>query len=246
MDEQLKQRLVGAAVVISLGIIFLPMILDGGRHTAYEKVDLTIPPAPDVDYESSVEPLTPVQVVSKSVKSPEPPQIDKQPHLIEKKLEEDVPDLKAEVADLIEPIEPADKVVSKQGEDLTKKVSSVPDKPEIKQTTTPEKVVSKPKTITKPVVKASKPAVKKPVASSSPVSAWVIQVGSFSSRERALELRNKLRKNGFVSFVESFSGTGKTAHRVRIGPETGRERAEASLKKLKSKLGIKGIIVSYP
>ena len=48
MDQNIKNRLVGIAVVSSLAVIFLPMILDGsGVEKA--QLEVTIPPQPVVE-----------------------------------------------------------------------------------------------------------------------------------------------------------------------------------------------------
>lgn len=57
MDPALKQRMLGAAVLIVLAIIFVPMLLDGAPSGHSETVDLTIPDAPDRDFETRVMPL---------------------------------------------------------------------------------------------------------------------------------------------------------------------------------------------
>jgi DedD protein len=57
MDSALKQRMLGAAVLIVLAIIFVPMLLDGAPSGRSETVDLTIPDAPDRDFETRVVPL---------------------------------------------------------------------------------------------------------------------------------------------------------------------------------------------
>jgi DedD protein len=77
-------------------------------------------------------------------------------------------------------------------------------------------------------------------------TAWVVQVGSFGSRENAVQLQNKLRKHGFSGFVESFMKDGALSHRVRIGPEIDRTDAEKILQQIKTKLALNGIVVSYP
>lgn len=46
MDEQLKQRLVGAAVIVSLIVIFVPMLLDQPEDTEPVEVDTRIPQKP--------------------------------------------------------------------------------------------------------------------------------------------------------------------------------------------------------
>ncbi|MCB1734905.1 MAG: SPOR domain-containing protein [Gammaproteobacteria bacterium] len=59
MDPQLKQRLVGAAVLLSLAVIFLPLILSGPPPSATQVVRKEIPPEPNTEFESRVMPLTP-------------------------------------------------------------------------------------------------------------------------------------------------------------------------------------------
>ncbi len=48
MDQELKQRLIGAAVVIALAIIFVPMVFDGdGAGQKNQKISITIPDQPE-------------------------------------------------------------------------------------------------------------------------------------------------------------------------------------------------------
>jgi DedD protein len=247
MDERLKQRLIGAAVVISLGVIFLPMILDGGRHTEFEKIRIEIPQRPEVDYSSAIAPLTPPEIsVTRIEESPTgPDEID---------LEGSKPIIDAELEAMIKPIEEPDEVVSKQGVDLRKpdageKPAAIEPKPVSRPAEKP--VVEKTEPVSKPAKKPDaveeKTAVASiPVTSPSVVSAWVVQVGSFSSRSSAIGLRDKLRKQGFAAFVESFDASGKPSHRVRIGPETARSRSEKTLAELKKKMKLDGIVVTYP
>lgn len=51
MDPSLKQRLLGAAVLVALAIIFVPMLLTGPGPERPESVDLPIPPAPEPAFE---------------------------------------------------------------------------------------------------------------------------------------------------------------------------------------------------
>jgi len=55
MDSALKQRLLGAVVLIALAVIFVPMFLSGpGPRQESETVDLEIPPAPSREFETRV------------------------------------------------------------------------------------------------------------------------------------------------------------------------------------------------
>lgn len=58
MDERLKQRLTGAIVLIALGVIFIPMVLDGPDEAAH-KVKVELPPKPEYAFQSRVVPLPP-------------------------------------------------------------------------------------------------------------------------------------------------------------------------------------------
>jgi DedD protein len=238
MDEQLKRRLIGAAVVISLGVIFLPMILDGGRHTEFEKVRIEIPQRPEVDYSSAIAPMTPPET--------RPARADSQTMQSDEIVQEGKkPILDAELEEIIKPIEEPQEVVSKDGVDLRQKESEPAEKP-LKPVA---KAESKPEDIKPDKPAATSPASKVasvPPPSASTVSAWVVQVGSFSNRNSAIELRDKLRKQGFAAFVESFDAAGKPSHRVRVGPETARSRSEKTLVELNKKMKLDGIVVTYP
>jgi len=54
MDQQLKQRLVGAVVLGSLAVIFIPIILEGPEDE-WEPHTQTIPPPPQLDFRAGME-----------------------------------------------------------------------------------------------------------------------------------------------------------------------------------------------
>jgi DedD protein len=57
VDDRLKRRLVGAVVLIALGVIFIPMILDGSGRSGRMTVDVEIPPAPVYEVPDRLPPL---------------------------------------------------------------------------------------------------------------------------------------------------------------------------------------------
>ncbi|MEP7043618.1 MAG: SPOR domain-containing protein [Dokdonella sp.] len=62
MDLSLKQRLLGAAVLIALAVIFVPMFLSGSapqKSAEMETSNLAIPPAPDREFQTRVLPVDP-------------------------------------------------------------------------------------------------------------------------------------------------------------------------------------------
>ncbi|MAT65564.1 MAG: sporulation protein [Gammaproteobacteria bacterium] len=56
MDEKLKQRLVGAAVIVALAAIFIPMILEGPVD-GMGPIGSNLPPAPEYKVKDRLEPL---------------------------------------------------------------------------------------------------------------------------------------------------------------------------------------------
>lgn len=75
---------------------------------------------------------------------------------------------------------------------------------------------------------------------------WVLQVGSFQDRNKALAERDRVRKSDIAAvFVEQFSLNGKATYRVRLGPFVNRDRARVAQNKIKAKYNIDGIILTY-
>jgi DedD protein len=94
-----------------------------------------------------------------------------------------------------------------------------------------------------PVAPAPPPAAK-PVAGAP--TAWVVQLGSFSNRENAFALRDKLRKRRYTAFVDDVAGAGnKPIYRVRVGPELLRSRADTLRDQLEKEFRLKGIVVTH-
>ncbi len=65
MSEHLKQRIVGAVVLISLAVIFLPMLLDGAGQKRDSFEENPIPEKPDFNFKPLEIPLNPVRAESK-------------------------------------------------------------------------------------------------------------------------------------------------------------------------------------
>lgn len=87
--------------------------------------------------------------------------------------------------------------------------------------------------------KTVKQAVKEPKLKS-----WIIQVGSFSQEQNAIEFRDKLRKNKFTAYVDSVKSDQGTLYRLRVGPELDEKRALKTQQKLEAVYKIKTLLVS--
>jgi DedD protein len=210
MEFLLKQRLVGAVVLVALGVIFIPMLLEGPHRNLVPEME-PLPEPEDQPVSQPMEhfpapaeiPAEPsVSVVHTDV-APEPQSEDKQP-------------------------QPDPQAASAEGRPLPLPLPE----PEPESVPAPEP--------------AKQPVPEAKPAEPGPLGNWVLQVGSFSSEQNALRLRDKLREAGFVVQVERVSVAGKTHFRVRVGPYLERAEADRDQKKLAKTFDLNGRVLSYP
>lgn len=61
---------------------------------------------------------------------------------------------------------------------------------------------------------------------------WAVQLGSFSDKSNAEKLAASLRKQGYAAFLSQLGTATGPLHRVRIGPQKDREGADAMAARL--------------
>ncbi len=228
MEQGLKERLTGAAVLVILAVIFIPMLLDDTEEGDIVISETNIPPKPETmpgppdteapipetGFTSKVVPLeeeTPAASPEPEVTSPPEMAAPEQPEMI---------------------TEPADSIVAPP--------------PAVKPAPEPE---TEPETGSSPDMPSQSTAAvlqSEDATNHVGLSAWVVQLGVYSSASTAEEENQKLRKAGFRSFVEPLEKGGQRLYRVRVGPELKRSDAQAINDKLKSTLQMQGIVVQYP
>lgn len=77
-------------------------------------------------------------------------------------------------------------------------------------------------------------------------SSWAVQLASLSHKQNAFKLRDRVRGQGYAAFVLSGQVDGQLRYRVLVGPELLRSRAETMRDQLVDKINLKGIVVRYP
>lgn len=181
LDKVVKQRMVGALVLVALAVIFLPMLFsreDEMRQVRVEAPDAPIAPS-----------MTPVQV--EPVQVPEPKVLPEENPVI-------VDESTAPAQTPSAPIAPAPTVVP---EPVTAPVPA----PAVaaKPVTPPPAAKPAPSIAT-----AAKPAAGKIDANGLPVS-WSVQLASLSNRAGADNLQKTLRSQGYNAYIRSAGGMNR-------------------------------------
>lgn len=201
MEENLKQRLVGAAVLVALAVIFLPAVFDKDERVAIDTTS-QIPSAPLIE-----PPVIPLPTKPEGIQVPPAEELF-QPTVVEE-------DSKLDLA-----IE-ADQVGSRN-----ENIGATPDiKPEPKPIpkVTP-KATPKPESVK--VEAKPKPVVSKPTLNASGVPVgWVIQAASFKSAETAKNFTDKLLKANYKAYFKSVDTSKGEYFRVFTGPYIDEQKA---------------------
>jgi len=253
MNQELRQRLIGAVVVTALAAIFIPMLFDDPVDNSGQSVsELVIPATPINTGEESANklPTSANQVLnapdsgSEAVVNTEEeaelsankqppsdetldgePGADEEEGLEQTADEADVPANDSSTTSLdTDVVDEPDKPVK------TKKTLQEAESSKQKSTPKPpleEDIVATPK---KPVTKTEKPVVK-PAKSNPELSRWTIQAGTFSKKENAVSLMETLRKQGLPVTVEATRGG---LYRLKVGPALEKKRALEMKAKLDS------------
>ena len=237
MDSPLKQRLIGAAVLAALAIIFLPMLLKGPdvKEPDAAQVPLTMPGAPDQAFSTHELPLT---VPDTHTPSGGVLGMDTKPS--------PRPDANAAPAPATTSGAPA---ATDTGIYPTVTPVPAPAPTPVPTTASPAVAAGVPATTTpapKPVpaapvpaqvttVPTTKPPIPTPDAAPSPVKPsavaagnYVINVGSFTNLGNANALVARLRNAGLPATSEKVKLNGADALRIRVGPYADRTVAEAA------------------
>ena len=234
MDKALKQRLVGASVLIILAVIVLPMLLSGRSDTLQqESRQIEMPPKPDeLSFETRRFPvgIPDKPVVTGTEKTPAQGDIDRTA---------DQPDLVEEPATASE--EP-DSGPSSEQIDEERPVTATPDGGTDTNGETQAATEGSSSTPVKPpavtsVTLSSGRSEKENEKQSPTVSPgtprYLVQVASFSSEKNANALASRLRAEKLPVLMDVVERTAGRLHRVRVGPYAERSAADAVVSSLR-------------
>jgi DedD protein len=222
MDRRVKERLIGASILVALVVLVVPELLSGPKPNTG-----TAPTLPA----AAPEPVRNVTVDLTTSKAPANADIEP--------ATSQAASIAASSAGSSAAVSaanpPAAEIPAAQGPAPSRAAASAP----APTSSAPGKSLAKPA--------AARPALVES-AVHSPTSAghggsWSVQLGSFASRANADNLTRQVKGQGFAAFVLTGGSGTSVRYRVRVGPLADRESAERMAAKLKS-LGHVGSLVA--
>ena len=174
MDEPLKHRLVGAAVLATVAIIFIPLVLESPDEPEQESASLSVPANPEEEFSSHIMAL---EIPSTPKEKNFPPSMReiRRPSSVQKNGTSSRPHL------------PSDE------DSEAKQSPRAPVSRKVERTSPLKESASKRPEATKQVSSSSNVAL----------AAWAVQLGTFSNAKNAVSLRDQLKAKGYASFIES-------------------------------------------
>lgn len=232
MDKALKQRLVGATVLIILAVIVLPMLLSGRSDTLkQESRQIELPPKPE---ELSIETRRfPVGLPNKPTPAVDQDAVNQQkPDSTATQLAESV----SEVAAL-----PGSAVSSPKVPDteILDDTDAVPTPAEKIVEEAVQSTVVKPAEVTSITLKSGRNQgldIEEAAVVLPDGPRYLVQVASFSSEKNANVLATRLRADNLPVLMDVVDRTAGRMHRVRVGPYAERSQADKVVADLKSNM----------
>lgn len=197
MDESLKARLIGAAVLVAVAVLLIPELLSGRK---------TAEPQPAGSAEARGTRTFTIELNGGSAPGdPQPPPVTEAPAPAPVAATEQ-PAAEPPVAASPEPA--PEPVAPREPPAVAKAPAAMPDKPPVETAAAPAAVTR---------------------------GGWAVQVGAFGSATAAQRLVTDLQGAGYRAYVSPVTRSGKTLHRVRVGPEAGRDDANRLAERLKGR-----------
>jgi DedD protein len=215
VERQLKERLIGAAVLVAIAVIMVPEMFSGPHSHADSVVDS--------DSTSSAQIKTYHLELQSAHSSGAATASAVEPPAAQPRDEVPIPTNEAAIA--------ASSAASSSSTSSASPVSTP-----TRMTMSASSVSSvaalpvKPTATPKPAPDVEAPA--KQAAINKSEGEWLVQVGSFASEDKARQIITKLKSQGHAAYLGKVTVAGKTLYRVRVGAMSSREAAEAAMRKI--------------
>ncbi|GAA3608630.1 cell division protein DedD [Gibbsiella greigii] len=240
MASKFQNRLVGTVILVALGVIILPGLLDGKKkHYQDEFAAIPLVPKPGDVEESDV-----VPPVSQPLPA-QPP--EGAASLVEQQAANEAAMQQAANQAAQQP------VVAPPAVAESKPAPQPKPKPAEVKPVEPKPIEPKPKPVPKPEVKPApkpveqpKPAETKPAEEKAPAGqAYVVQLGALKNAAKVNEIVASLRLSGHRAFTVPATPVQGQITRIYVGPDASRQKLQAALPELNSLSGLSGQIKPY-
>ncbi|QTF07724.1 cell division protein DedD [Brenneria izadpanahii] len=234
MASKFQNRLVGTIILVALGVIVLPGLLDG-KKKHYEDEFAAIPLVPAQDESNEMDSL-PALNQSLPSQPPEGAEAAMKDNAAESDTENSgtgaKPERASPPANAPAVVTPPPAVVERPAQ---KPVEAKPQpKPEVKPKPEP-KPEAKPETKPEP-----KPAEQAPVG-----QAYVVQLGALKNADKVNEIVAKLRLSGYRAYTVPTTPVQGQITRIYVGPDASRQKLQSSLAELHQLSGLNGQVRAY-
>ncbi len=206
MRKRAKHRLIGAAVLVLVGVIGFPLLFDNQPRPIAVDIPIEIPD------KNKVKPLVVPAVPSPSAAAASAPA-------------KPVAVAPAPVPEAPAPVEKPPKPAVAASE-----APAVAKKPEPKPVETPAAVKPTESAKAKALLEGKDVAAKEPAAAD---GRFVVQVGAFADVAKAREARLKVEKAGLKTYTQVVETKDGRRIRVRVGPFAGRAEADQAAEKIR-------------
>jgi DedD protein len=225
-----RHRLIGAAVLVLLGVIGFPLLFDTEPRPIAVDIPIEIP-------SKNLKPAVPAASVAKEAAKSEP--APAKPAEASVAANESLDEREEVVAS--EPSKPTQKPAERPPNPVVEKP---PQKPETASLPTPAKAASADAERARALLQG-KPDPDKPVAGkpAAGTERLVVQVGAFAEAAGAREVRGKLERAGLKTYTHVAETPQGQRTRVRVGPFDNRADAEKAAARVKA-LGLPAAVLT--
>ena len=236
MDPSTKRQLVGAAVLVALAVIFLPMIFSGSGEQRPESLDVPVevPPRPE-GAGGAAEQGRAAEQGGGQQQAGQPPSIELP--------EVDTPPAEGGSGAAEAPAGGAEEAPSRASAAPAEERRAAAEQQPEREASAGE---ARPGGSAETDAGASSAGAGDSGAGegvSLGEGDYAVQVGSFRKESNARAERDRIRDLGIPAYLEVVEYEGETMHRVRVGPVMGREEAEALLERVTEAADVNGFVV---
>lgn len=241
MASQFQNRLIGAVVIVAVGVIVLPSLFDGKKkHYEEEFASIPLVPKEGDDQNTDILPTVNHSLPSDN-DAPEmasngqtgansgqqPTSVEPPPLAPSATAGNNQPDVNPEPLPQTKPVDP-------------KPVESKP--VDVKPKTAENKPQTKPAEVKPVETKPSKPveAEKPPVG-----QAYIVQLGALKNADKVNEIVATLKLSGYRVYTVPATPVQGKVTRLVVGPDTSKQKLEAALPELKQLTGLNGQVKAY-